>query len=159
MGNTPLAADGSVTSGSVTVDTVTWAWTWAAASGFTFTLSNTGATVRQAQGLLQSFGYSVNGASSIGDRVVSITATDMYDRTSSAVTASLLDQTVPDISNLPNMALMVSRTPGTPTPLADLVFNKGGSTTTNATINVTITATNGSVSGLTDADPALRASS
>ena len=154
VGNTPLAADGSVTSGSVTVGTVTWAWTWAAASGFTFTLSNTGATVRQAQGLLQSFGYSVNGASSIGDRVVSITATDMYDRTSSAVTASLLDQTVPDISNLPNMALMVSRTPGMPTPLADLVFNKGGSTTTNATINVTITAIHGSVSGLTDADPA-----
>ena len=154
VGNTALAADGSGTSGSVTVGTVTWTWDWAAASGFTFTAPGTGVTALQAQGLLQAFGYSVNGPSSIGDRVVSITATDVYNRTSSAVTASLLDPTVPGISNLPSMALIASRTPGTPTPLADLVFNKGGNTTTSLSFNVTITATNGSVDGVTDEDSA-----
>ena len=160
VGNTALAADGSGTSGSVTVGTVTWTWAYAAASGptpsgFTFTAPGTGGvTALQAQALLQAFGYSVNGPSSIGDRVVSITATDVYNRTSSAVTASLLDPTVPGISNLPSMALIASRTPGTPTPLADLVFNKGGNTTTSLSFNVTITATNGSVDGVTDEDSA-----
>ncbi|MCX8517419.1 MAG: LamG domain-containing protein, partial [Rhodoferax sp.] len=159
VGNTALAADGSGTSGSVTVGTVTWAWAYAAAngptpSGFTFTAPGTGATTLQAQGLLQAFGYSVNGPSSISNRVVSITATDVYNHTSTAVTASLLDPTVPGISNLPSMALITSRTANTPTPLADLVFNKGGNTTTSLSVNVTITATNGSVDGVTDENPA-----
>ncbi|MCX8520644.1 MAG: LamG domain-containing protein, partial [Rhodoferax sp.] len=161
VGNTAMAADGSGTSGSVTVGMVTWAWAWAEAngntpSGFTFTApGNNGATPSEAQALLQAFGYSVSGPSSIGNRVVSMTATDVYNNsTSTAVTASLLDPAVPGISNLPGIAQIAPRTANTPTPLVDLVFNKGGNTDTNAIFTVTITPTHGTVSGLTDDDAA-----
>ena len=160
VGSTALAADGSGSSGSITVGTTSWTWAWAAAngatpSGFTFTAPGAGASALQAQELLQALGYSDSASpSGIGKRVISITATDVFNHASTAVTATLQDPTMPGINNLPSVALPVFRTSNTPAALDDLVFNKAGNTSTNASFKVTITATNGSVGGVTDEDPA-----
>ena len=157
---TALTANGAVTSGTLTACNAQWNWTYAAATGFTFSAvgggNGNGVPAGLAQALVQSLGYrNTSTTASFGNRGFSISTTDVFGHSSSAATATLQDATLPGISNLPGMAQIASRTANTPLDLADLVFNKGGNTATSATLDVTITATDGTVGGVTDENLAI----
>ena len=147
-----LIATGVVSSGSLKAISTEWNWTYnAASSSFTFNAANGGVSAGLAQAFVQSLGYQdISITPTFGNRTLSISAIDVFGHTSSAATVTLQDATLPGISNLPNVLQPVLRTQAV--GLADLVFNKGGKTTGNWTINVTVNASNGSVSGLSDAD-------
>ncbi|MCX8521458.1 MAG: hypothetical protein ORN28_07970, partial [Rhodoferax sp.] len=104
-GDSSIAANGAVTSGTVTVAATgagagvvpasTWSWAYVAGANagtgtFTFTAAAGGVSSSAAQNLLRSLAYSdVATTPTAGSRVVSITATDVSGNTSTAVTATL----------------------------------------------------------------------
>ncbi|MCX8517687.1 MAG: Ig-like domain-containing protein, partial [Rhodoferax sp.] len=135
-GGSSIAADGSVTSGTVTVAATgagagvvpasTWTWVYVAgvATGtgtFTFTAVAGGVSSSAAQNLLRSLAYSDTATTpTAGNRGFSITATDVVGNTSSPVTATL------------NRAL---------TSQLDLDSNSNGNDFSNPALNVSLVNT------------------
>ena len=154
VAGTELAANGAQTSGTVQSSNATWNWTYAAASKtFTFNAPGGGVSAGLAQSFLQSLGYMDKSASaSMGNRVLGISATDVFGHSSQVATATLQDSTLPAFNNTPAASLSVRR--GQATDLADLVFSKGERTDDPSVLTLTALPTNASftINGLTDAD-------
>ncbi|MCX8520997.1 MAG: hypothetical protein ORN28_05600, partial [Rhodoferax sp.] len=148
MDGTALAANGAVATGSLTAFNWPWAWTYAAATNtFTFTAAGNGAPAWLAEALVQSLAYQNSSpTASIGTRSFSITTTDRFGHVSSAATATMQDATLPGISNLPKTGLILL--PGQTTDLADLVFTKGGKPDDGTVLDLTLLASNATISGL-----------
>ncbi|MCX8520163.1 MAG: Ig-like domain-containing protein, partial [Rhodoferax sp.] len=87
-----------------------------------------------------------------GSISVSATATDAAGNTSTPAlsTSFTLDAAALGIASLPATALDVSSEAAT--DLADLVFSKAGANASTAVLTLTVSATHGSVTGLTDVD-------
>ncbi|MCX8520299.1 MAG: LamG domain-containing protein, partial [Rhodoferax sp.] len=144
VGSSAIAADASVSTGTVDVGTTTWNWTFAAdlaTSSGTFTLSapTGGVSSAVAQDLLQRLAYSnISSTPHSGNRVFSITATDIFGTPSASVSATV-DASLPGISNLPTQPQGVAA--AIASDLVDLVFTKGGSTSASDVLKLTVLAT------------------
>ena len=150
------AAEATASSGVVTVNAelgstvlVTFSDSASPIHSFIKTLTGTGAALA----VVLAASDIGTGASSLQDGSISVStsASDAAGNVSPVGSASFnLDAAPVSINSLPGSALNVGV--GVNTDLADLVFSKAGANGSTAVLNLTVTASNGSVSGLTDAD-------